>query len=111
MTQVITNLLTNAFYAVCEVNDKRVSILVKDADKTVEILISDSGNGIPAEIRSQVFEDYFSTKPNDNEKTAGAGIGLSIARNFVSQHRGKIFIDPHTENTQFVVIFPKNLDA
>ncbi len=55
---------------------------------SVEVVISDNGPGVSAEIRKQMFNPFFSTKPN------GMGMGLAISRSIVERHGGRLWIDP-----------------
>ena len=60
-----------------------------DPNPFVVISVTDTGSGIPAEIRERVFEPFFTTKP----KGKGTGLGLSMAYGFVKQSHGHITID------------------
>ncbi len=85
--QVVLSLVRNAFEAVASLpTAKRKvelrSLLADDGD--IEIRVSDSGPGVPAEITDRLFEPFVSTKP------AGTGLGLAISRTIVEAHRGTI---------------------
>jgi two-component system nitrogen regulation sensor histidine kinase GlnL len=68
----------------------------------VEVLIRDSGPGIPHNQREQVFKPLFTTK------THGTGLGLSIVRTIVEQHRGLIFLDSEpNKGTAFQIFLPQ----
>jgi signal transduction histidine kinase len=54
----------------------------------VELFVSDTGQGLPADVQAHLFESFFSTKPN------GLGLGLVIVRSIVERHRGRV----HAEN-------------
>lgn len=85
LQEVIINLLKNSLHWLGEVNDKRREIAVKVERKGaehVDIIFSDSGPGVPPQNREQIFEPYFSTKPN------GIGLGLSIVGEIVSDYYG-----------------------
>ncbi|HXX64468.1 MAG TPA: ATP-binding protein, partial [Bacteroidota bacterium] len=56
---------------------------------TVELRVSDTGVGIPKEIRERIFEPFFTTK----EKAKGTGLGLSVAYNVVRNHKGTILVE------------------
>jgi len=57
---------------------------------------------IAPEIQSQIFEAFFSTKPD------GIGLGLAITKSLVEQHGGQIYLDhSNTSGTEFVLILPE----
>ncbi|WP_354230244.1 sensor histidine kinase [Arthrobacter bambusae] len=74
--QVLVNLLDNATYWLTHVEKDQRQIIVdadRDSDGHVVISVSDSGPGVPEDLRDDIFDPYFSTKPN------GTGLGLAIA--------------------------------
>lgn len=88
MEQVIINLILNALEA-CEGTEKpEVNVMaVKKPNGKIMIAVIDNGSGIPIEIQDQMFVPFFTTK----EK--GSGIGLSLSRQIMTLHGGKIQID------------------
>jgi signal transduction histidine kinase len=70
----------------------------------VEIAVSDSGNGIPPEVRSRIFDPFFTTK----EVGRGTGQGLAIARNvIVDKHGGTLHFETETgKGTTFFIRLP-----
>lgn len=58
-----------------------------------EVTIDDDGPGIPVEMRDDVFKPFSRIEPSRNEKTGGVGLGLSIARETVLAHGGRIHLD------------------
>jgi PAS domain S-box-containing protein len=100
MNQVFMNLLTNAFQAA----GVEGSILL-ETGKTpggVYIKITDSGEGIPDEIRDSVFEPFFTTKPE------GVGLGLSISYDIVRRHGGDIGLaSSRGRGSTFTVTLPE----
>jgi signal transduction histidine kinase len=107
--QVILNIIINAAHAIAEKNGTsarkggiRVSTLNKDG--WAEISISDTGVGIPEEIRSRIFDPFFTTK----EVGKGTGQGLAIARSvIVDKHGGSITFDTAPgEGTTFIIRIP-----
>ena len=65
-----------------------VLVTLSQSDVGSAILVSDDGPGIPAELRSRVFEPFF--KVNSARTAQGFGLGLSIAKDIVERHHGTI---------------------
>jgi signal transduction histidine kinase len=84
--QVLTNLIVNAIDAYHGMNDAggEVAVEVSEANGALEIRVRDQGSGIPADHLERIFEDFFSTKPLGE----GTGLGLSLARNIISNFFG-----------------------
>jgi PAS domain S-box-containing protein len=91
LQQVLLNLVVNALDAVEESNgaERRVIVQTHSAPHSVEIAVSDTGNGIPADVLPKLFETFFTTK-ND-----GLGLGLAISRSIVEAHAGRIWAEDH----------------
>jgi signal transduction histidine kinase len=92
--RVLLNLINNAFYATNEkkkVEDSSyaptVTIVTKKLNSTIEIKVSDNGNGIPQNIIDKIFQPFFTTKPTGE----GTGLGLSLAYDIITkEHNGTI---------------------
>jgi len=85
MEQVILNLLNNAIGALEETAEfKRIKVTSGADDERVCLTVSDSGPGVPVELRERVFDPFFTTKNN------GSGIGLNIVQRIVFDHDGVI---------------------
>lgn len=81
LTQVVNNLATNAIDSVGEVGGGRLEVDVRRACDHVEVTFRDDGPGIPAAIRSRIFEPLFTTKPHGK----GTGLGLAIVHEVVTK--------------------------
>jgi PAS domain S-box-containing protein len=103
ISQVLLNLLNNAFDAVENHADPWIHLGVLDAKDSVKILVTDSGRGIPPEAREKLFQPFFTTK----EIGKGTGLGLSVSTGIVETHSGTLTLDPSHPNTRFVVRLPK----
>lgn len=103
ISQVLLNLLNNAYDAAIEGHDKWIRVDVRAENKIVEMRVSDSGSGIAPELRSQLFDAFFTTKPVGK----GNGLGLNIAQSILSAHGGDIFLDDSAPHTTFVVRLPR----
>ena len=64
-------------------------LLQAHGERSVELRVSDTGCGIPREIRDRIFEPFFTTK----ERGKGTGLGLSVAYNVIRNHRGTILVE------------------
>ncbi len=116
--RVILNLINNAFYAVNERNKNplgleytpTVKVVTKKLNNTIEIIVSDNGNGIPDKIKDKIFQPFFTTKPTGQ----GTGLGLSLSYDIVKAHGGEIKVESpvadetgkESEGTQFIVKIP-----
>ncbi len=99
--QVFVNLLRNAL----ESRRSAVSVEVETRalDDRVRVTVRDDGDGIPAEIRAQIFDPFYSTK----RTSGGTGLGLAIVRRIVADHGGEIRIeDRPVAGTCFAVELP-----
>jgi signal transduction histidine kinase len=101
LNQVWTNLIDNAIDAMNGVGT--ITICTKREDNDALIEISDTGSGIPADIRDRIFEPFFSTK----EVGRGTGLGLDISwRIVVKKHHGDIRVESRPGNTTFQIRLP-----
>ena len=108
LTQIITNLLTNAIKFT---DEGYVELALSAGDgQTLVITVSDTGIGIPQEMQDAVFDSFVqvSVKPN----TAGAGLGLAIVKNLVELMGGTVNLHSElNERTVVTVTVPLNLPA
>ncbi|MGA1826325.1 MAG: ATP-binding protein [bacterium] len=103
MQQVLFNILLNALDAIEDSEQKEIDVTIRSKEDFVEIIISDSGPGIEAKNMKKIFEPFFTTKPPGS----GTGLGLSVCRNIIKMHRGKILCDSKIgEGTQFIILLP-----
>jgi two-component system, NtrC family, sensor histidine kinase AtoS len=108
MEQIFTNLINNGVEAMNNnsiENPKILSIKVRqvhvlDGNDQIHVSISDTGSGIPEDIRDRIFEPFFTTKPG------GTGIGLAIVKRIITAHKGSINVESVPGGTVFQVQFP-----
>ncbi|HKZ42205.1 MAG TPA: ATP-binding protein, partial [Candidatus Hodarchaeales archaeon] len=89
MMQVFTNLIMNSIQAVTWGGKIRVttSLARQNGTRWLRLTVSDNGKGIPASQLGSIFEPFYTTKSN------GTGLGLTIVKKIIEQHKGKIFVD------------------
>ena len=88
---VVLNLVRNGIESVASLNSEKREVIIHTSmvgRNTLELAVSDTGRGVPAEIYDEVFDPFFSTKPN------GMGMGLAISRSIVERHGGRLWADP-----------------
>jgi PAS domain S-box-containing protein len=103
LSQVFVNLINNAKDAVLGLDEKWIKVEVLDRGQSVEVAVTDSGKGIPPEIREKIMVPFFTTKPMGK----GTGLGLSISASILEAHGGSLRIDGESPNTRFVATIPK----
>lgn len=91
LQQLVINLVVNAIEAVSENGAVRVEAAEEAAGgrEGVRLVVRDTGPGIAAELRGVVFDPFFTTKPPGR----GTGLGLTICRDIVKEHRGRIQVE------------------
>lgn len=111
LRQVLSNLIRNALDAVGQsgriVLRQRACTHLRTGEPGVRITIADSGQGMSREVRSRLFEPFFSTKP-----ATGTGLGLWVSRQIIEKHRGSIRVSssrhPVHHGTVFSIFLPSN---
>lgn len=84
--RLVTNVLRNAVQAVARVPEPRIHVDVSVSEGRPYISIEDNGCGIPAEMKPNLFQPFFTTKPG------GSGIGLCLSRQIARLHGGDFTI-------------------
>lgn len=103
LSQILLNLVNNAYDACLENNVKWVKLKIDlIANSILNILVMDSGNGISVEKAGKIFEPFFTTK----EVGKGTGLGLYLCHNIVKSMEGKIYVDQSQKNTCFHIEIP-----
>ena len=105
LNQVFMNILGNAIDALAEVETPQIEISTALLEDSVEIVLSDNGEGISEEARSHIFDPFFTTKPIGE----GTGMGLSISYQIVTErHGGSIHCTSELgEGTTFTIRIPQ----
>jgi len=104
LRQVVLNLLTNATHAVQK--DGQIRIATKSSQNgSVDIIVADTGCGIPKDHLTKIFDPFFTTKPEGK----GTGLGLSICHGIVDKLGGRISVSSEVgKGATFVVTLPIN---
>ncbi len=85
LKRAITNIISNAFNY-----GKTIAVALESNNSKLEITVDDDGPGIPADKREDVFKAFYRIDESRNKETGGVGLGLSIARDIITSHGGKI---------------------
>ena len=99
ISQVLLNLLANAYDAVAQWPTRVVRIATQVLNGEVLIAVTDSGPGVPAEIAPRIMEPFFTTK----DIGKGTGLGLSLSSGIAAAHGGRLTYDRIASETRFVL--------
>jgi signal transduction histidine kinase len=108
LQQIFFNLLVNARDALRE-RSGRIDITARPIDDgRIEIQFKDTGSGIAPEHLDHVFEDFFTTKNgSSNKRHCGSGLGLSVCRDIIKEHGGRIGVTSQPQHgTTFTIVLP-----
>lgn len=106
MSQLFLNLILNGFHAMEETGGT-LSVDTSFDEDSICVRVSDTGTGIPEEIRDKIFEPFFTTKAAGK----GTGLGLAIAAQVVEEHKGTIHVESQEgKGTTFTVQLPRTLE-
>lgn len=105
MNQVWTNIIDNAIDAMENSDNKELTITTTRNSQFINVVISDTGSGIPEEIQDKIFDPFFTTK----EIGKGTGMGMEVVHRIVTnQHNGSVTFLTEPGHTEFSVCFPLN---
>lgn len=103
--QVYHNLLTNAVRYTEEGGE--IKIIVKVNKKDFIVAVSDSGVGIPNEVKERIFEKFFRAENAVKIATEGTGLGLYVSKMIVETAGGKVWFESSSKGTTFFVKLPR----
>ncbi|MBY0457636.1 MAG: sensor histidine kinase [Gemmataceae bacterium] len=108
--QILVNLVLNARQAMPNGGRLRIEVRDNAAADTAEVAVSDTGTGIPRDQLPFIFEPFFTTKQPDEYGRGGTGLGLSVCRQIIEQHHGRIRVESVAgKGSTFTVKLPKRL--
>lgn len=93
MIRVLTNLFANALRHTAEGGKITVLANIRGDSSDVEICVQDEGEGIPPGDAQKVFDRFYRSDESRNRDSGGSGLGLSICREIVLAHKGRIWVD------------------
>lgn len=99
LSQVLLNLLSNAFDATEKLERRRIHISAHMVHDDIQIAVTDNGGPIPENVKAKMFKTFFTTK----ESGKGTGLGLSISKKIVEEHDGILELDRSSSLTRFVI--------
>lgn len=102
LQQVLLNIIGNAEYAMRDRPHRVLTLTTQGHGDTVSITATDTGKGMPEEVRRRIFEPFFTTKPNG----VGTGLGLSVSYGIVRAHGGTVSVEsvPDVGTTVTIVL-------
>ena len=106
--QVLLNLIINARQAMQQGGLLTITLSYDSDQQTVDLMVRDTGSGIPADKLPRIFDRFYTTKsgPDDSGK-GGTGLGLSSCRDIIEAHRGRIRVDSSVgKGTAFTIKLP-----
>ena len=103
--KIITNILSNAFKFTPE--GGRIEVTLSKDDKYVNTIISDTGIGIPKDKMSKIFDRFYQVDGSHTREQEGTGVGLSLTKELVDLHKGKIEVESEeSKGTTFIISIP-----
>jgi signal transduction histidine kinase len=109
--QILINLIINARQAMPRGGRLRIEVRENPRMRMAEIRVSDSGVGIPPEQLRLIFEPFFTTKEPDEHGHGGTGLGLSVCRQIIEQHQGRIRVESVVgKGSTFTIKLPHKMD-
>jgi signal transduction histidine kinase len=107
--QILINLIINARQAMPDGGRILVEVRENREAQLAEIRVADTGAGISPEKLRRIFEPFFTTKTPDDQGSGGTGLGLSVCRQIIEQHHGRIRVESMVgKGSTFTVKLPLN---
>jgi signal transduction histidine kinase len=108
--QILVNLVINARQAMPTGGRLKLEVRDNDEAEMVEVKVADTGVGIPPDQLRMIFEPFFTTKQPDEYGRGGTGLGLSVCRQIIEQHQGRIRVESVAgKGSTFTLKLPKRI--
>lgn len=104
LARVFQNVLRNA--AAYSFSHTAIIVTAKEKEEETEIVFQNEGYTIPKEKLAAIFEKFYRLDEGRTSKTGGAGLGLAIAREIVTQHGGTIIAESENNRVSFIIRIP-----
>lgn len=102
--RALVNLIDNATEALMDTpGDRRINVITREVPEreSLELIVADTGPGIPSEDRERIFDPYFSTRKR------GTGLGLAIVSRIIAEHQGRIRVQENLpRGARFIIELP-----
>ncbi|HRX03491.1 MAG TPA: ATP-binding protein, partial [Anaerolineae bacterium] len=106
LEQVLTNLVENAIKFTPD--NGLIRVTGSDGSTMIELVVADSGIGVPAEERERIFDRFYQVDSSARRRYKGTGLGLTICKHIVTQHGGRIWVEAvEGGGSAFHVLLPK----
>lgn len=108
LESIVNNLISNS-YKFTPTNGKvtvLLAFLPDDSNPVIQIHVTDTGIGIPAKDLPYIFDRFYQSENGLAINKEGSGVGLSMAKNYIVQHGGKITVASDERHTTFTVTLP-----
>ncbi|MAI33324.1 MAG: ATP-binding protein [Rubripirellula sp.] len=111
--RVLLNLLINGRQSMPDGGTILIRLNLSSDGKFVELVIRDSGSGIPREALPQIFNAFYTTKDGPDESgKGGTGLGLAACKEIIDSHQGRIRVESSVgRGTAFIIRLPMSKDA
>jgi two-component system, OmpR family, heavy metal sensor histidine kinase CusS len=105
LRRALSNLLSNAIRHTPE--GGAIKVVLSSAEQAVQISVSNTGDPIPAELHTRLFDRFYRVDASRERMGQGAGLGLAITDSIVRAHGGEIKLCSDGDMTKFTLIFPQ----
>jgi signal transduction histidine kinase len=106
LRQLVLNLVVNAEEALvaCPQSQRQLSVRLAKGGGRVQLIVEDTGAGVPAELRERIFEPFFSTK----ESERAVGLGLTVGAEIAAAHDGRLLLTDAAPGATFLLDLPES---